>query len=234
VADAAEGVHLLARGDVWAVVHKPAGLPVHRSRHVRRGPTLVALSGQLLDMRVDPVHRLDQPVSGCLLLSLDRAATPSLQARLAAGSKRYVAMVRGHIDPREPHRVTRPLKVEGSLKECETLLTPVASSREPRCSLVLAEPRTGRYHQIRRHLRGLDHPVLGDSMHGDTRVNRHWRDEHALPRLAMHCLSLSLPGDGDAAPIEALAPLPDDLRALFTAMPWWAEAVAALPELEAR
>jgi len=190
----------------------------------------VALAGQVLERRVDPVHRLDQPVSGCLLMSLDRSATPRLQAALAEGQKQYVVMVRGHIPTREPHLVDRPLKVDGVMKESVTALTPLASSKEPRCSLVLAEPRTGRYHQIRRHLRGLDHPVLGDSMHGDTRENRRWREGPGLPRLTMHCLRLRLTPDDDG-PIDVVAPLPADLRDLFSAMPWWPEAVAALPAL---
>lgn len=218
------------------MVYKPAGLPVHRSKLVRRGPTLVALAGQVLEQRADPVHRLDQPVSGCLLMSLDRTATAGLQQALSEGRKQYVVMVRGNIPTREPHVVDRPLKVDGAVKDSETWLRPLASSREPRCSLVLAEPRTGRFHQIRRHVRGLDHPVLGDTMHGDTRENRRWREEHGLPRLAMHCLRLSLPNPEEPSGpgIDVVAPLPDDLRELFQRMPWWPEAVAALPALGTR
>jgi tRNA pseudouridine65 synthase len=96
---------------------------------------------------------------------------------------------------------------------------------------VLAEPRTGRFHQIRRHLRGLDHPILGDTTHGDTRANRAFREGHGLPRLLLHCLQLSFSYGGEQH--EVRAPLPDDLRELFGRMPWWAEAVQQLPELEA-
>lgn len=221
---------VLARTERWAVVAKPAGLPIHRSAFVRSGPTLVALAGQQLGVRVDPVHRLDQPVSGCLLFSLDRSATPALQEALATGRKRYVAMVRGHTATREGTLVDRPLVIEGKEKDCATWLQPLGSSREPRCSLVLAEPRTGRYHQIRRHLRGLSHPILGDSMHGDTRENRRWREgPHGLPRLTLHCLELTFAFEGEEH--HVVAPLPDDLRTLFSAMPWWGEACEALPQL---
>jgi len=221
---------VLARTPDWVVVGKPSGLPVHRSKLVRSGPTLIALAGQQLGVRVDPVHRLDQPVSGCLLLSLNRKATYRLQLALAAGQKRYVAMVRGCIPTRDGYLETRPLDVDGVSKECETWLRPLASSVEPRCSLVLAEPHTGRFHQIRRHLRGLDHPILGDSMHGDTRCNRAWREgPYGLPRLTLHCLQLTIEDEGEVHHITA--PLPDDLRGLFEQMPWWAEAVEALPAL---
>lgn len=219
---------VLARGPTWAVVHKPSGLPVHRSALVRRGPTLVGVAGRVLGTRVDPVHRLDQPTSGPVLFSLDRTVTPALQRALADGRKRYVALVRGVIPTRDAHVEVRPLAVDGIEKQSETTLTPLASCSEPRCTLVLAEPRTGRFHQIRRHLRGLSHPVLGDSTHGDTRVNKTWRD-HGLHRLALHCFELSLVLDGELVTVQA--PLPADLAAVLGGLPLWPEALANLPQL---
>ena len=218
---------VLARGPTWAVVHKPSGLPVHRSALVRSGPTLVGVAGRVLGTRVDPVHRLDQPTSGPVLFSLDRRVTPALQAALTAGTKRYLALVRGAIPTRDPYVESRPLAVDGVDKEAETRLQPLASSKDPRCSLVLAEPHTGRFHQIRRHLRGLSHPVLGDSTHGDTRVNRTWR-ELGLHRLALHCFQLTFAFDGETIDVEA--PIPSDL-AVWTQLPLWPEAVANLPVL---
>jgi tRNA pseudouridine65 synthase len=224
-----EAITVLARSRAWAVVAKPSGLPIHRSEFVRSGPTLVAEAGRLLDAWVDPVHRLDQPVSGCLLLSLDRTVTPKLQEALSRGQKQYLAMVRGAIPSRDPHTEERPLIIEGVEKTAKTVFRPLGSSTDPRCSLVLANPETGRYHQLRRHLRGLDHPILGDSTHGDTRENKRWRDQHGLLRLALHCAQLDLQLDDEV--ISAQAPLPADLRELFQRMPWWAEACERYPAL---
>lgn len=52
-----------------------------------------------------------------------------------------------------------------------------------------------RFHQIRRHLNGLGHPVVGDSVHGDSRFNRAMARDHGAPpgRLLLHCLSIDLP-----------------------------------------
>ena len=222
-------VPVLARSERWAIVAKPSGLPIHRSEFVRRGPTLVGVAGRALDAWVDPVHRLDQPVSGCLLLSLDRSFTSHLQQALTDGQKRYLAMVRGAIPTREEYVEERVLVVEGDEKEARTAFRPLGSSVDPRCSLVLASPATGRFHQLRRHLRGLDHPILGDSTHGDTRVNRLWREEHGLLRLALHCFELDLVIDGE--PVLVRAPLPEDLSTLFRRMPWWEEAVRHHPPL---
>lgn len=93
-------------------------------------------------------------------------------------------------------------------------------------TLLLCRPRTGRKHQIRRHLmKGLNCPIIGDSKHGDSRVNRFWRETIGLDRLALHCWCLSLPPDEqndknddqgeysleDNESIQCIAPLPDDL-----------------------
>jgi 23S rRNA-/tRNA-specific pseudouridylate synthase len=61
-------------------------------------------------------------------------------------------------------------------------------------TLLLCHPRTGRTHQIRRHLRkALMAPIVGDVEHGDSRVNRHWREQIGLDRLGLHCWYLGLP-----------------------------------------
>jgi tRNA pseudouridine65 synthase len=182
--------------------------------------------------QVAPVHRLDRATSGCLLLSLDLTATGALHRALAAGQKRYLALVRGQLAPLEPIVYDAPLSDgRGGTKPAVTVFAPVATSLEPRCSLVLAVPLTGRTHQIRRHLRDLAHPVLGDSRHGDTRVNRTWREGHGLHRLALHCLSID--AEGPTGPISARSPLPPELVAVCRQLPWWGAALAALPELRA-
>jgi tRNA pseudouridine65 synthase len=224
-------LEVLARGTRWAIVAKPSGLPVHRSAMVRERDTVVRFARRTFGTDVSPVHRLDRATSGCLLLSLDPGATGALQTALTEGRKRYVAFVRGEIASREAVWVDTPMKdPDGITKAARTRATPIASSPDPRCSLVLAEPETGRWHQVRRHLRDLSHPILGDSTHGDTRVNRWWREERGLRRLGLHCLSIALaPLDGEV--IAATCPVPNDLVRIWERLPWWGEAVAALPEL---
>jgi tRNA pseudouridine65 synthase len=224
-------LQVLAEGEGWRVVAKPAGLPVHRSAMVAERDTLMRLARRQWGDRVSPVHRLDRPTSGCLLLSTGPEHTPALQDALAAGQKWYVAFVRGRADAAAPVRCANPMKdPDGVVQDAATVLIPVAGSQDPRCSLVLAIPETGRWHQIRRHLRDLSHPILGDSTHGDTRVNRWWREEYGLQRLGLHCLSLSLPLG--KARVEAVCGVPADLRAVLQRMPWWDEARERLPGLD--
>ncbi len=117
-------------------------------------------------------------------------------------------------------------------------------------TLLMCHPRTGRTHQIRRHLRkGLMSPVIGDVEHGDSRVNRHWRETIGLDRLGLHCWYLELPppssyssslssssssSDDNRGAIACMAPLTLDFaRALRhdRLESLWAEALCVEPRL---
>ena len=226
-------LRVLAQGEGWRVIAKPSGVPVHQSAMVSERDTVMRFARRAFGPGVSPVHRLDRPTSGCLLLSDGPAHTARLQEALGAGRKEYLAFVRGNIPSRGPVEVRSTMEdPDGQLQEAVTVLEPLASSAEPRCSLVLAVPSTGRWHQIRRHVRDRSHPVLGDSTHGDTRVNRWWREQHGLARLGLHCWSLSLPLP-DGGRVEATCPVPADLLAIWARMPWWPDAIARLPALAA-
>lgn len=218
---------VLAASPDWVVLAKPSGLAIHRSERVHDEVTLVGLAGRQLGRRVHPVHRLDKPASGCLLLAFDPAHLAPLAAALAAGRKTYLVAVRGSFKWDDPVSVSKPMADDrGVVREANTVLTCLGRSSDPRCSLLRAEPTTGRFHQVRRHARDLDHPVLGDHVHGDTRVNRAWRERYGLDRLHLHCLRLDLPGM-----LDVTCPVPDDLAAVWRQLPWWDDACAAEPRL---
>lgn len=223
-------VPVLARGDDWIVVDKPAGLLVHRSSWARDRDVVLTRLRDQLGQHVYPVHRLDRPTSGCLAFGLDPDGARRLQDALTAGRKTYLTLVRGQADVLHGTTVDRPLSGEGGgeKKEARTWFEVLGSSRDPRCSLVLARPETGRYHQIRRHLAGRSHPVLGDSSHGDTKENRRWK-ERGLPRLLLHCARLDLPHpDG---PIHVHCPPPEDMLEVLRGLPWYDQASTLEPAL---
>lgn len=226
-------LHILARGDGWVVVAKPPRLVVHRNAHMPKAHAAVQQVRDLVGAHVHPIHRLDAAASGCLLFATDAALAGPLSVALAAGEKTYVALVRGVCKGPPSVVVDRPLKDDnGLLKEARSALLCVASTPEPRCSLVRAMPETGRFHQIRRHLAGISHPIVGDVGHGDRHTNRWWREQRGLDRLALHALSLSLdlPGGGR---LEVNCPLFEDMARVLRALPLWSDAVAALPALDA-
>ena len=107
-------------------------------------------------------------------------------------------------------------------------------------TLLLCHPRTGRHHQIRRHARAaFTAPIIGDSEHGDSRVNRYWRTTIGLDRLGLHCWYIGLPpsssDDDRGSRIDCMAPLTTEfLSALQNEKIWslWQEATRIQPLLK--
>jgi tRNA pseudouridine65 synthase len=93
---------------------------------------------------------------------------------------------------------------------------------------VEAEPLTGRPHQIRRHLKHLNHPIIGDVRYGKSEHNRIFRRQFGLERMALHAEAFSLPHPVDGTPLRVVAPLPRDLAHVLAAL---GAAELALPGL---
>lgn len=219
---------VLARGEDWIVVAKPPRLVVHRTQGARFDVPALQRVRDMVGGYVYPIHRLDRAASGCLLFATERAAAGPLQAALTAPEtvKTYLAFVRGYLKSEGPVVVERPMKDDnGILKEARSVVEWLGRSRDPRCSLLRVRPATGRWHQVRRHVRDLSHPIIGDSRHGDLRVNRWWKVEHGVRRLGLHALTLEMTFP-DGARRRIVCPLFKDQGKLFRRMPWWREALA--------
>ncbi|MDP2307006.1 MAG: pseudouridine synthase [Pseudomonadota bacterium] len=224
---------VLAEGADWIVVAKPPSLLVHRSEMLPGAEAALQVVRDQVGRHVYPIHRLDRPASGCLLFATTQEWAGPLSAAMASADaqKTYLAFVRGYFKEDGPLTVDRPMKDDnGNLREATSTVWCLGRSHEPRCSLLRVQPRTGRYHQVRRHVRDLMHPIIGDTDHGDSKVNRWWRDNGGATRLGLHCASLSIPLP-DGSRIEAVSPLFEDHFAVWSAQPWWADAVAAFPSL---
>jgi len=195
------------------VVNKPSGLSVHRGWD--DGPDVALFRVRdALGEHVYPVHRLDRGTSGALLFArsaeVARVLAGSFEAALV--TKEYLALVRG-MAPDDGVIDYAIQKVEGGPRvPALTRYSCVARSEIDRCSLVLARPETGRLHQIRRHLRHINHPLVGDVKHGSGAINRHYRATYDLHRLALHAVSLAFPHPSRTGErVVVRAPLPDDL-----------------------
>ena len=209
---------LLRSGERWVAIDKPAGLVVHRGERTREEPAVLQLVRDAVGQRVYPVHRLDRATSGVLVLALDPEAARHLVGEFTARrvEKSYVAMVRGWIDERGV--VDYPLLEEGAatpadaVTEYERVATfevPIAVGRyaSARYSLLIARPRTGRMHQLRRHFAHLRHPIVGDVRYGEGRHNRMFREHFGVHRLLLHAQRLAF-ADLDGSPVELEAPIP--------------------------
>ena len=206
-------LEILFQDDTLVIVNKPAGLLVHRGWAKDDHYALTLVRDQV-GRHVHPVHRLDRPTSGALVFALCREDVARVQAEFTAQSvqKRYLALVRG-IPPREgliDHPIAREKGQEA--REAQTRFRRLAVLLK-RYAWVEAEPLTGRTHQIRRHLRHLSCPIIGDVKHGDGRHNRRFREEFGLHRLALHAVEISLSHPRSGARLSVHAPVPEDLSA---------------------
>jgi tRNA pseudouridine65 synthase len=213
------GIELLFVDDHVVVANKPSGLLVHRGWDDDDDVALFRVR-DAVGQHVHPVHRLDRGTSGALLFARSPEAAATLAKSFEAKSvdKRYLALVRG-VAP-EAGVIDYPIqKREGGERvPAVTRYRRVATSAVDRCSLVLALPETGRLHQIRRHLRHIDHPLVGDVKHGSGAINRHYRAEYNLHRLALHAHFLAFEHPASGARVEVRAPVPEDLASPLRAL----------------
>ena len=226
---------IIYQDDGLVAVHKPAGLLVHRTA-LAAGQTEQFALQMLRDQigrYVYPIHRLDRPTAGVLLFGLDDETTRRLREAFTDQTieKRYVALVRGYTDLNGEidhpltkwvdHKVKKKKMAqlaEGEELERREAVThyqrlataelSISVGRYPtsRYSLVSAQPKTGRTHQIRRHFNHIAHPIIGDHRYGDNRHNRMFRSELALSPLFLLAKSVRFkhPHSGKELVIETV------------------------------
>lgn len=229
-------MEILYRDQYITVINKPSGLLIHRSPLSDDTDTVVDRLRELYETHPSPVHRLDRPASGILVAANDHETAKILCESFLYGEvhKIYHAIVRGWIS--EPGEISIPLKkykegktVKGEGEEQEALTRytplikteiPVSNDRFPnsRYTLVEAEPVTGRYHQLRRHLARIAHPIGGDTAHGDLRHNKILNDYTGNIRLLLHSRKISFPHPQTGELISVEAPYPQDFEKVRCAL----------------
>jgi tRNA pseudouridine65 synthase len=195
------------------VADKPSKLLVHRGWDDDDDVALFRVR-DALGARVHPVHRLDRGTSGALLFARSPEVAAILGRAIEEGriAKRYLALVRG--TPPEDGVIDHaiPRTEDGPRVPAVTRFRRVARSPVDRCSLVEAVPLTGRLHQIRRHLKHIDHPLVGDVRHGSGAINRHYRAAYGLHRLALHAAEIAFDHPVTGERVTVTSAVPEDLR----------------------
>ena len=208
-------IPIIYRDSDIVVVEKPAGMLVHRS-DIDRHEThfLVQKLRQQLDAYIYPVHRLDKATSGIMVFALQQAAASQLARSWRDGEvgKEYLAVVRGRVEaPGTVDHALKPRKRDlfDSRKPvaADSLALPAITRYEPlasaevdvpvgryatsRYSMLALYPDTGRRHQLRRHMKHLFHPIIGDTSYGDGKHNRWFREALDSHRLLLMSRRLS-------------------------------------------
>ena len=199
------------RDEYLIAIDKPSGLLVHRTLLDRNETRFaVQLLRDQIGQHVHPVHRLDRGTSGVLLFALDREIGRRLGAQFEAQrvDKTYLAVVRGH--PPESGRIDHALSRQYDDYEF----------RPPDRADGEAQPAATRYrrHQIRRHLKHIAHPIIGDATYGKGAHNRLFTELFGSRRMLLACLEMRLthPASGAALPLRA--PLGADFTGVADAL----------------
>jgi tRNA pseudouridine65 synthase len=235
-----ETLPVLYRDERLIAVHKPSGLLVHRS-NIDRHETRFALQivRDQTGRHVHAVHRLDKGTSGVLLFAFDAEAASILGRAFEAGTvdKRYLAVVRGWtadadvIDhplaavsddyaPRPADGVAQPATTR--YRTLARVELPHRVDRYPtsRYALVELDPLTGRQHQIRRHLKHIFHPVIGDATYGTGRHNRLFTSLFGVQRLLLCCTRMGFVHPSGGAAIAIACPPADAFAAVLRELGW--------------
>jgi 23S rRNA pseudouridine955/2504/2580 synthase len=212
---------VLYRDDSLLILDKPAGQAVHGGSGISLG-IIEQLRLELPEQRfMELVHRLDKETSGVLVLALKRPALTEMHRQLRQGEvkKSYQALAVGRWQDKVRH-VKLPLHKQ--VNEAGERRVSVREDGQaahtifhllrhyPGFSLLRAELKTGRTHQIRVHLAALQHPIAGDDKYGDFELNRALKKQ-GLKRMFLHAASLEFKHPTSGQPLRLEAPLPADL-----------------------
>jgi tRNA pseudouridine65 synthase len=236
-----QSLPVLYQDNDLVVVNKCSGLLVHRSAIDRHATEFaVQMVRDQLGRKVYPVHRLDRPTSGALIFALSPDSARFLTNEFANTrvQKTYLAVVRGtpptevvvdyalkeDLDAKSDSMARTDKAAQNAVTAFAKLGTyefSVAVDKFPtsRYSLVRATPKTGRKHQIRRHLRHLGHPIIGDVRYGSGKHNRFFRDKFKTDRLLLACTSLAFQHP-KGHELQVQAPLADEFRQVIHSLGW--------------
>lgn len=216
-------IDILFQSDDLLVVDKPSGMHVHqpedRRRRVEKEKTLLYCLRQQVDQYLYPVHRLDVGTSGVLVFALNKETASVLGKIMTAGEseKEYLTIVRGYLPSEGLIDIPLPSDTTGDLWDARTRFCTLAKTELPhaigkrhatsRYSLARVWLETGRYHQIRRHMARLAHPIVGDRVHGDSHHNRFFRETLELPGLWLRAMRIGFMDPRTQTKFEFKAPL---------------------------
>lgn len=224
-------IELLYEDECIAVVDKPAGMTVHPGAGVKNGTLVNALLYKCKDLsgiggKIRPgiVHRLDKDTSGVMVVAKNDQAHNSLveQFKTREVKKRYIALVvgnvkgeSGEIDSVIGRHPTNRIKMSSQTKSGRESVTKWKTlERYGHATLLEAEPKTGRTHQIRVHFSESGYPILADKVYGTKKIKNDVlkRASKLMGRQALHAAELGFKHPLTGKFLKFKSPLPEDME----------------------
>lgn len=192
-------IKVLKKTKSYIIVHKPAGLVVYADSREDQNISCQVLVEKQIAQKIIPVHRIDKTTCGVLLYAIGQQKANQLTEMFKNKKveKDYLAFCHGEVPAKS--RVDFPLK-KHKQKVTETALTEVinlqtidlqARNENRKYSLVQAIPQTGRYHQVRRHLKMIKCPIVGDPTYGNSWNNDFFKEKYNINRTLLSAISIS-------------------------------------------
>ena len=189
---------ILKKTKSYIVVHKPAGLVVYADSKEDQNISCQNILEKQIAQKVIPVHRIDKSTCGVLMYALNQQKANALTTlfKNKKVDKSYLAFCHGEAPAKT--RADFPLK-KHKQKVTETALTEIinkqtieitARDEKRKYSLVVAKPETGRYHQVRRHLKMMKCPIVGDSVYGNSWNNDFFKEKYNINRALLSAISI--------------------------------------------
>ncbi len=196
-------LEIVYQDENMVAINKPHGLLVHRSPIASDVQEFaMQMLRDQIHKKVFPIHRLDRKTSGILVFALSSEMASVLQSILAdeQTQKKYFAIVRGHFP--DELELDHPLTNDkGKVQDAFTyfkcinrseLEIPFGKFSTSRYSLIEAYPKTGRMHQIRKHLNHLRHPIIGDRPHGCNKQNKLFKERWNMMTMLLHAQEFNM------------------------------------------
>lgn len=222
-------LRIVQMSESWVLVDKPARFHTHapEDKKIRINPRWNALRilKEQLQEEIAPMHRLDRAASGLLVYARKNRNAASLHRQFAQGEveKIYHVLMRG--ERRESLVIDRPLQSDAGIPlPSLTRVQPIFSFSLPlldhlgenrKFTLASVKIDTGRFHQIRRHLAGAGHPLVGDPRHGDKKLNRAFAELAKCPSMFLRCTEISFMCPDQGCRISATTRWPREWHRLF-------------------
>lgn len=231
---------ILFENDAFLAINKPPGIVVNRAESVKGETVQDWAEKQVTNLqsnkvtnedffnRAGIVHRIDKETSGILLIAKTPRAFVELQRQFKERviKKTYLAIVHGELKPEEgvvrapvgrlPWNKERFGIVPGgkdSVTNYTVIRFGIAKQNEEKITFVELHPETGRTHQIRVHMKYINHPIVGDYLYAGRKTSRD--DREWAPRVMLHAWKLVCLDPITASPIEIVAQIPDDMNSII-------------------